>query len=422
MTGETAETSLHMRRGRGMVRIYRRHLLRRVLVPVFCLAVIVGLVAVVSLVLLNNEGPLPASKIAGTTVLGVLALVFLWLIVFELAYKVTLTENAIVASLCGWQRVLARAEIAGRREGRGYRGRRLLMIVPTDSQAKPIKLQPHLATDAAFEAWIAGLRDLDAEDFKASEARILAERSYGATPQERLARLMAARTLAKGLNAVALIVAAWCLVAPWPYLAAIGAAAVLPLLALIIVAVSDGLVRFTRSTTEAYAAVTLAPVYGAAVLIWHVYWDFQLIDLSVAVRVGGVIGLILLALAVAEDRGLTRHMLRLGIAAIVAVAYGVSVVTLANVQLDHSPGRNFQSRIIDSNVGHGNGTYLVKLAPWGSRQSAAEVSVPETVFRRLAMPGSFACISVYDGALGIRWFSVDACASSGSHSAGAFLR
>jgi hypothetical protein len=418
MTGETGEASLHVRHGRGMARIYRVDLLLRVLGTIFCLAVSVGLVAMVGLVLLNNEGPLPVSKVAGVTVLGILAVVFLWLLVLQLSYRITLTDDAIASSLCGWERVLRRADIAGFREVR-RRGQRSLTIVPIDPRLKPLRLGPNLATDALFEAWIAALPDLNAEDFKASEARILGDRSYGATPQARLARLAAARTLAKLLNAVALGVAAWCLLAPWPYLAAIGAAAVLPFLTLIMVAVSGGLVRFMRSTTEAHAGATVAPVYCAAVLVWHAYWDVHLIDLSVAVKVGGVIGLILLALAVIADRSLIWLP---GIAAVIAVAYGIAVVTLANVQLDRSLGAEFQSRVVDSHVSRDkNRTYLVKLAPWGPWQSTTEVSVPEALFIRL-MPGSFACIRMYDGAFGIRWFSVDACALSGSHPAGTLMR
>jgi hypothetical protein len=420
MTGETREASLHMQRGRGIARIYRVKFMHRILGTIFCLAVTVGLAAMVGLVVLNNEGPLPVSKVAGVSVLGVLALVFLWQSVLQLASKITLTDDAIASSLCGRERVLTRADIAGFREVR-HRSRRFLTIVPIDPRLKPLTLGPDLATDASFEAWIAALPDLNAEDFKASEARILGDRSHGATPQARLARLEAVRTLAKLLNAVAVVVAAWCLVAPWPYPAAIGAAAVLPLLALIMVAVSGGLVRFTRSATEAHAGAAAAPVSCAAVLVWRVSWDVYLVDLNVAMEVGGIIGLVLLALAVIVDRSLIRF---LAIAAVVAVTYGISVVTLANVQLDRSPGEDFQSRVVDSHVRHrkNSRTYSVMLAPWGPRQSAAEVSVQEAMFNRLTMPGSVACIRLYDGAFGIRWFSLDVCRQNGSHADGPFTR
>jgi hypothetical protein len=421
MTGETAEATLHMQC--GIVRTYRGPLLRRVLVTIFLLAIVLGLMAVIGLVVVNNEGPLPVSKIAGMAALGALALVALWLILFELAYKVTLTDDAIAWSLFGWEHVLARADIGGRREARGHRGRRLLTIVPIDPRTKPLKLQPHLATDVPFEAWIAALRDLNAEDLNASEARILGDPSHGATPQERLARLAAARTLVNRLNMATTIVAVWCVIAPWPYPAAIGAAAVLPLLTWVAVVTSGGMVRFARSTTEAHAAAAMVPVLSAAALALRVYRDVHLIDVSSAANIGSVVGLALLALTAMVDRSLTRHVLRLVIAAVVAVAYGISVVALADIHFDRSPGQNYQSRIIDSHVDRGKlTTYLVTLAPWGPRQSAAEVSVPEAMFNRLTMPGSFACISLYDGAFGIPWFSVDACASSGSHSEGPFLR
>jgi hypothetical protein len=296
----------------------------------------------------------------------------------------------------------------------------LLTIVPIDPRTKPLKLPPHLATDAAFEAWIAELRDLNAEDLNASEARILGDPSHGATPQERLARLAAARTLVNRLTIATTIVAVWCVIAPWPYLAAIGAAAVLPLLAWGAVVTSGGMVRVARSRTEAHAVAAMVPVLCAAALGLRVYWDVHLIDVSSTAMIGSVVGLALLALTAIVDRSLTWHVLRLVIA---AVAHGISVVALADIHFDRSPGQNYQSRIIDSHVDRDKlTTYLVKLAPWGPRQSAAEISVPEAMFNRLTMPGSFACISLYDGAFGIPWFSVDACASSGSHSEGPFLR
>ena len=318
--GKTAEAAQHMQRGRGIVRTYRRLLLRRVLVTIFLLAVVLGLMAIIDLVAVNNEGPLPVSKIAGLAVLGALALAALWLILFELACKVTLIDDTIAWSLFGWEQVLARADIAGRREARGHRGQRLLTIVPIDPRTKPLKLPPHLATDAAFEAWIAALRDLNAEDLNGSEARILDDRSHGATPQERLARLAAARTLVYRLNMATTIVAIWCVIAPWPYLAAIGAAAVLPLLAWVAVVTSGGMVRFARSTTEAHAAAAIVPVLCAAALALRVYRDAHLIDASSTAKIGSVVGLALLALTGIVDRSLTRPVLRLVIAAVVALA------------------------------------------------------------------------------------------------------
>jgi hypothetical protein len=405
--------------GSGMVRIYRKHLAQRVHAAIILPVIILVLVASIGLILLSNAGVFPISKIAGSVVLGGIALVLLRWLVTELTYTVTLTDDAIAVSRWGWERLLARGEIAGRRETRGGRGRRWLTFVPTDPQAAPLRLASALATDAAFDAWVVGLRDLNAWDLKASEAGIADDPRYGATPQERLARLARVRTIAKGMNMAAIGVAAWCLLAPWPYLAAIGTAAIFPVLAAVVVAASGGLVRFVRLPTEAHAGVAAVPVVCAVALALRVHfdWDIHLVDWGPALTHGGGVGLVLLALAVIVDRSLVRRLVDLEIAALVAVAYGIAVLVLADVHLDRSPGQDFQSRVLDSHVNHrGRSTdYFVKLTPWAPRQDT-EIAVSDALFDRL-MPGAPACIRIHDGAFGIRWFTVAACAPAASTAA-----
>jgi hypothetical protein len=278
------------------------------------------------------------------------------------------------------------------------------------------------ATDAFFEAWISGLRDLNAEDLKASEAEIARDPRYGVTPQERLERLARARAIMKWVNIGAIVVAVWCLLAPLPYLAALGAAAVCPVLAAIMVATSGGLVRFGRLPTEAYAPAAAGPVFCAGALAMRIHWDLHLIDWGPALEFGSIVGLLLLALAAIIDRSLTRRIVGLSIAAFVAVVYGSAVVILADVHLDRSQVQNFQSRIVASRVSRGRATsYFVSLAPWGPQQSADELLVSETLFNRLT-PGALACIGLYDGTFGIRWFSLDLCAPGASNARAPFNR
>jgi tetrahydromethanopterin S-methyltransferase subunit E len=417
MKGEAAPAAWRVQcGGNGMVRIYHKRLLQRVFAAIVLAAIILLLVYLIGVVLLN-AGPFPMIKIAVAVALGGIALVLLRLLATELTYTVTLTDDTIAVSRWGWERVLARSEIAGRRELRGGNGRRWVTFIPIDPQAAPLRLASSLATDAAFEAWIAGLRDLNAEDLKASEAGIADDPRYGATPQQRLARLARARTVMKGMNIAAIGVAAWCLIAPWPYLAAIGAAAIFPMLAAVVVAASGGLVRFVRLPTEAHAGAAAAPVFCAIALALRVYWDIYLVDWGPALTHGVVVGFVLLTLAAILDRSLVRPILRLGVAAFAAVAYGIAVLVLADVHFDRSPGRDFQSRVLDSRINRGKGTsYFVTLAPWGPWRSAGEILVPHALFDRLT-PGAPACIRMYDGTFGVRWFSVAACAPGASTAA-----
>jgi hypothetical protein len=407
--------------GSGLVRIYRKHLLQRIFAAIVLPVIILVPVASIGVILLGNTGPFAMSKIAAVVALGGIALVLLRLLATELTYTVTLTDDAIDVSRWGWERVLARSEIAGRRETRNGRGdQRRLTIIPIDPQAAPLRLASSLATDAAFEAWIAGLRDLNAWDLRASEAGIANDPRYGATPQQRLKRLARARTIMTGMNMAAMGVAAWCLLVPWPYLAAIGAAAILPVLAAVVVAASGGLVRFVRSPTEAHAGAAAVPVLCAVALVLRIGldWDIYRVDWGPALTRGGGVGLVLLTLAVIVDRSLIRRLVGLEFAALVAVAYGIAVLVLADVQLDRSPGQDFQSRVLDSHVSRrGRSTdYVVNLAPWGPRQDAGEISVSPALFDRL-VPGAPACLRMRDGTFGVRWFTVAACAPGASAAA-----
>lgn len=420
MTGGAANAS--MRSDRDLVRIYRTHLLQRVLLAIIVPVIILVLAAAIGLVLLNNVGPLPVSKIAGTIVLGGVALVLLWLLAVGLTYKVTLTGDAIAVSHSGWVRVLRRSEIVGRRETRGNRNRRWVALIPTDPRAGPLRLPADLATDASFEAWIAGLCDLNAEDLGASEAEIARDPSYGATPQERLRRLARTRTAMKWVNTAAIAVAVWCIIAPWPYLAAVGAAAILPAVAVIAVAASGGLVRFVRTPTQAHAAAGSIPVFCTGALALRAHWDIYLVDWAPALKIGGGAGLVLLTLALLMDRSLTQRGFVLGLAAVTAVAYGIAALMLTDVHFDRSAGQDFQSRILNARVSRGKATsYFVKLAPWGPVQSADEFLVAQTMFNRL-MPGTTVCPRMHDGAFGIRWFTIEYCAPGTSNTTSPFKR
>lgn len=421
MQGEAALAAWRVQcGGSGMVRVYRKHLVQRVLALIILPVIIFVLVAPIGVILLGDTGPFAVSKIAAVVALGGIVLVLLRRLATELIYTVTLTDDAIDVSRWGRERLLARSEIAGRRETRSG-DRRWLTIVPIDPRAAPLRLASALATDAAFEAWIAGLRDLNAEDLKASEARVADDPRYGATPQQRLKRLARVRTIVKGVNMAAIGVAAWCLLAPWPYLAAIGAAAIFPVLAAVMVAASGGLVRFVRLPTEAHAGVAAVPVVCAVALALRVHFDgdIHLVDWGPALTHGGGIGLVLLTLAVIVDRSLVRRLVGLEIAALVAVAYGIAIVVLADVHLDRSPGQDFQSRVLDSHLSRrGRSTdYFVKLTPWAPRQDT-EIAVSDALFDQL-VPGAPACIRIHDGAFGIRWFTVAACAPAASTAAAA---
>lgn len=405
MTGEAANNTSSRPPGHGTVRVYRKQLFRRVVVAIVVPFIVLSLLAMIGMIFLTGGA---AGKIAGVIMLAGIALALAWLLLVDLTYKITLTDNAITVSYFGSQRTLANSEIAGRLDVRS-RNRRWLTIVPTDPRAKPLQLGSGFDSDGYFESRISALCDLVAEGRKASEAEIAGDVRYGSTPEERLRRLARARSNINGLNTVAAFAALWCMFAPWPYLAAVGVAAILPLLATIMVATSGGLVRFFRLRTEVYAIAGGVPFLCAIALALRAHWDVYLVDWGPALKFGGGAGLALLALAVLADRSLTQRIRVLAGAAIIAITYGVAVLVLADISFDQSAGQDFRSQVLGSHISRSKSTrYFLKLAPWGPQQSAEEVSVSHDTFDRL-MPGASVCPRLYDGAVGIRWFTISFC-------------
>ncbi len=209
--------------------------------------------------------------------------------------------------------------------------------------------------------------------------------------------------MAKWLSSAAVAVAVWCAVWPQPYLAAVGAAAALPVLAAILVAASRGSTGFA----DARAGVAAVPLFCAGALALRAS-DIHFVDWRAVAVTGGIAGLVALAIGVLVDRTLVQRPGRAAIAAAVALVYGGALVAIANVQFDASLGQDFQSPVLDKHVSNGRSTrYVVTLGPWGPRSGDTQVTVPARAFDRFFSGGS-ACVRLHDGAFGIPWFAVAA--------------
>jgi hypothetical protein len=76
-------------------------------------------------------------------------------------YRVTIDEGWIEVVQWRLPRRLAIEQLAGRRRVQ-TKGGPVLILVPRDGNAKPLKISMLPSMDAAFDEWVARLRDLDA--------------------------------------------------------------------------------------------------------------------------------------------------------------------------------------------------------------------------------------------------------------------
>jgi hypothetical protein len=95
------------------------------------------------------------------------------------------------------------------------------------------------------------------------------------------------------------------------------------------------------------------------------------------------------------------------------VAFACGLVAQADARLDTAEPETYQPSIVSMYVTHGRSTsYNVTLSAWGPETGDNEHDVPEEVFNQLSIQHS-ACVSLYPGALHMRWYAITPACSSG---------
>ncbi|HWZ62845.1 MAG TPA: hypothetical protein VNX02_07485 [Steroidobacteraceae bacterium] len=362
--------------------------------------------------LLTRQQSSPAAMLGVVALVAVVGGFGAWLIASALRSKVVLREDAIEVHGVLRVRRLARAEIAGRRLQSLQYGQKMLLLEATDPATRALKLSSasSLRTDAVWDAWMASLPDLDAQETQALEAEVAANPELGSTPEERLGRLAAARRLAQWTNYVTYAIAAWGYLYPRPYGAAVLALGVLPWVALVLVAKSTGLFRLDGRRADPRPSLMLPVIIPGLVLLVRAVSDVGVLDLERALIFAAVTAFVLGWAALRCDAAMRArpwNALRL---MLLGCAYGYGTVVLANSQLDFAPGDEYRVAVLARHVSRGSRStsYYLRLDRWGPRTGPADVRVSAQLYRD-AQPGTTVCVHRGPGALGIPWYAVDLC-------------
>jgi hypothetical protein len=325
----------------------------------------------------------------------------------------TLRADAIEVRRLFSTRRLRRDAIEGRRLV-PTRGKPISVLVPRSGP--PLRLDSGYRGDSVLDAWIATLPDLDQRERDASQARLAADRSYGASPQERLSRLATARQFARVAQAVTLALSAWAYIYPRPYLLVIALVALLPWCAVALVGWSRGLIRFDSSRNDVRPNIAIVLILPGIVLGVRALFDTHMLDVSSALEYGAVVGLPLLAaVMLVNDRSSDRPRARgwgVLLLALVALPYGAGVLSLSDVLLDHQPAQVFSTQVDNKYISSGKHPqpYLV-LAPWGPETMGDKVAVSRAYYAQTPIHATV-CAVLHPGSVRLRWFDVRECPST----------
>jgi hypothetical protein len=356
----------------------------------------------------GHEAPSSGAAILMSLICLSFALLGSYLAVSMVMFKVILRADAIEVQNVGSKRTLLREEIVGRRLlPTQYIS--TLELTPRDKGNKKLKIGMTMRTDAAFDAWLASITDLDAAELAKSETQIASELEFGLTPEQRAETLGNARTTAKWLTRIAWVVSIGGWFYPRPYQLIMAILAALPLITVMLVVQSKGLYQVEGRRNDARPSLTIPFLFPGLILALRAITGIQFLHWMPFLTLCLLGGCVFTLLIASADRQTREHRWGMLTIFLLAAAYTFGVSAQADELLDRSPRQTFQVAVLSKRMVSGRSTtYYLRVTPWGPQSDANDVSVSRALYNSVA-PKQTVCVNFLQGALKIPWYFVTAC-------------
>ncbi len=304
------------------------------------------------------------------------------------------------------RRTMMRADIAGYRRVQRNNEAPSLAFQSRRAGEKPLRVFM-FADQPAFEHWLAGIPDLDAEALARSQAELAADPALGADPAERKARLDRFGKIAKIYNYIQIGLCVWAWLWPRPYDLVIGLLLGAPMVTLILALWGQGALSLGYDKTDARPKVGAMLFFVGCVLMIRAF-DVALLQWAAPLTYALLIGAALTAAMIGVDRKLKASRGWL-IAAVSASLFGWGAVVEIDSLADPTPTAIYQTTVTDKTVHHGKSTrWTVDLAAWGPAHGGSSMDVSEAAYDAVEV-GQTVCVGLHHGALGVPWYELTAC-------------
>jgi hypothetical protein len=169
--------------------------------------------------------------------------------------------------------------------------------------------------------------------------------------------------------------------------------------------------RFTAASSRTNVKCrSLAWVWSPAVLTLLLHYRYLMLpNQAPVIGWGCLAGALLFGLAALSDEELWSPALRLHVAGgfVLALVWGYAAVLQLNTVLDDSPGAVYPT-VVTAKSGRTVSDLHLTIAPWRHEPEPRSVNVPVKVFLSVK-PGGTVCMVMRQGALGIGWYTAQAC-------------
>ncbi len=286
-----------------------------------------------------------------------------------------------------------------------------IFVEPNTKEKKRIKISQYIGGYHEILSWLtAKYENLDFVNAQAEEQEILNDENIGWSREIREEKLSNARKISRIINWLGGISFAWTLFYPKPYDYAVLSALVIPIIALIAVKLSGGLIRIDQKNGSAYPSTIYAFIFPSLGLMVRSFFDYDIFDYSnVWLKVVLVtVSFLFVLLINQKEFAFKKKQDFLTVSSLVMFlfAYGFGAVIYLNCNLDKSEPQHYTATILDKRISTGRHTsYYLKLTEWGQQNKIDEVSVSKGLYKRIEIDDE---INIYfrSGKLDVPWFIV----------------
>lgn len=286
-----------------------------------------------------------------------------------------------------------------------------IFIEPYKKKKKSIKINKYIGGYNELLGWLSEtFTNLEEQAIIEEEQVILNNKNYGWTEEIRERNLIKARRISKIINWTEGVVTVWIVFYPTPYQYAIMAAMIIPIVALVIVKFSNGLIRFNEMRGSAYPSVIYAFIFPSLGLMLRAVLDYEIFDYSNVWPITIIITLIFLALLLIKQEEITfkkkSDYLTVASITLFLFIYSFGSVIHLNCYYDDSEAQHFTAEVLNKRIGSGKtAIYYFKLSTWGEQEEVDEVSVDKEFYNRVEI-GDEVSVYLCKGKLEIPWIYV----------------
>jgi len=281
-------------------------------------------------------------------------------------------------------------------------------VICLNHGAGMISLQNYGRSES-LDQWLAGLKDLDAEDRQQLLEKIDQNQDLGATPEQRRGALAGAKQLSIGISVVAVLAAAALLLAPEPYrLMALTVVALAPAAAAYLLSRQPLLYALFKSKADPRADLTMVLVIsGFGLLMSGSRINFvSARELLPYITLAGLASAAMFFSPVRKNPRFAGTLLGL---CLMSAFYGWGLAAAVDTLADRSEPQTYSAQVVGGHVSHGRSTsYYLALGPWGPNGVATSMKVSRSTYYA-TQRGEVVCLALHAGALHVAWYERVEC-------------